>query len=98
MSRVRLSHYIYIKEFAVPGDPIKADKFINALTAADPQALSKIVDKHVGPGMINVFKNYILKLFPNESAEVRDPLEHLMLMGYMIHVNEIHNLVRPKQK
>ena len=78
------------------GDPKKAEVFINALTGAQTQALSRIIDKHVGSGMMTIFRSYVAKLFPDESDEVRDPLVHLMLMGYLIHVNETHNLVRPK--
>ncbi|OGQ57540.1 MAG: hypothetical protein A3I75_05120 [Deltaproteobacteria bacterium RIFCSPLOWO2_02_FULL_50_16] len=80
----------------MPGDAPKAEKFINALTKAQTDTLSKIIEKYVGTGLMSVFKNYVRKLFPNESEEVLDPMIHLMLMGYLIHVNEIHNLVRPK--
>tara|TARA_Y100000031_G_C8136681_1_gene345591 strand:+ start:74 stop:460 length:387 start_codon:yes stop_codon:yes gene_type:complete len=78
------------------GDAVKAEKFINALTGAQTQVLAQIIDKHVGQGMMTIFKNYVSKLFPDESEEVRDPLVHLMLMGYLIQVDQTHNLVKPK--
>src|SRR3989338_7683090 len=58
------------------GDPKKAEVFINALTGAQTQALSRIIYKHVGSGMMTIFRSYVAKLFPDESDEVRDPLVH----------------------
>jgi hypothetical protein len=81
----------------MPGDPKKAHAFINALSNADTDQLTQIIERYVGSGMMMIFKDYVTKLFPDQSDEVKDPMVHLMLMGYLVHVDEVHNLVKVKK-
>jgi hypothetical protein len=81
-------------------DDIKTKKelavdFINAIRTMDPQALNALIVKEAGEDLAQFFLSYSANLISKDPARVLENTSSLMLMGYLIRVNEDRKGQRP---
>ena len=82
-------------------DEIKTKKdlavdFINAIRTMDPQALNALIVREAGEDLAQFFLSYSANLISKDPSRVLENTSSLMLMGYLIRVNEERNGQRPQ--
>ncbi len=74
-------------------DEIKTKKdhavdFINAIRTMDPAALNALIVREAGEDLAQFFLSYSANLISKDPSRVLENTSSLMLMGYLIRVNE----------
>ena len=81
-------------------DDIKTKKelaveFINAIRTMDPQLLNALIVREAGEDLAQFFLSYSANLISKDPSRVLENTSSLMLMGYLIRVNEEKRSKRP---
>lgn len=81
-------------------DDIKSKKdfaveFINAIRTMDPTVLNALIVREAGEDLAQFFLSYSANLISKDPQRVLENTSSLMLMGYLIRVNEEKRARRP---
>ena len=69
--------------------------FINAIRTMDPSALNALIVREAGEDLAQFFLSYSANLISKDPSRVLENTSSLMLMGYLIRVNEERRARRP---
>ena len=69
--------------------------FINAIRTMDPSALNALIVREAGEDLAQFFLSYSANLISKDPSRVLENTSSLMLMGYLIRVNEEKRAHRP---
>lgn len=82
-------------------DDIKSKKelavdFINAIRTMDPTLLNSLIVREAGEDLAQFFLSYSANLISKDPSRVLENTSSLMLMGYLIRVNEEKRQKKPQ--
>jgi hypothetical protein len=83
----------------VEDDKTKKDlavDFINAIRTMDPSILNALIVREAGEDLAQFFLSYSANLISKDPSRVLENTSSLMLMGYLIRVNEDKRKDRPQ--
>jgi len=69
--------------------------FINAIRSMDPTELNALILREAGEDLAQFFLTYSANLIQRDPSRVLENTSSLMLMGYLIRMNEEHGSGRP---
>jgi hypothetical protein len=69
--------------------------FINAIRTMDPSVLNALIVREAGEDLAQFFLSYSANLISKDPSRVLENTSSLMLMGYLIRVNEEKRARRP---
>ena len=73
-----------------------AVEFINAIRTMDPAVLNALIVREAGEALAQFFLSYSANLISKDPSRVLENTSSLMLMGYLIRVNEERRARRPQ--
>ena len=73
-----------------------AVEFINAIRTMDPAILNALIVREAGEDLAQFFLSYSANLISKDPSRVLENTSSLMLMGYLIRVNEERRARRPQ--